>query len=117
LIVFISQHPVPLLRMTWEGLYVALSRVKYSDHIRLAIKNDDRSSLSYIENLSRNKYTDWFFRGFEHVSSTKEMNWKRSKAREAAGFDKKKRTSTARARSSKCSSGTTKKNTRKKSRW
>lgn len=113
---FISQHPVPLLRMTWEGLYVALSRVKYSDHIRLAIKNDDRSTLSYIENLSKNKYTDWFFRGFEHVSSMKEMNWNRSKAREAAGFDKQKRTK-VRAKSSKSSSRTAKTNARKKSRF
>jgi len=49
LIIFVSQHPVPLLRMSWEGLYVALSRVKYRDHIRLAV---DRST-------SRRKRRRW----------------------------------------------------------
>jgi len=56
LIIFISQHPVGLLRMTWEGLYVALSRVKYRDHIRLAIKRNDRSTMQYISNLEKDKY-------------------------------------------------------------
>ena len=102
--------------MTSEGLYVALSRVKFSDHIRLAVKNNDRSTLTYIEQLSKNKYTDWFFRGFEHISTGKEMKWNRSKAREAAGFNKVKRTSDKKAgtRSRATSSATAKKNTRKK---
>ena len=34
LIIFVAQHPVPLLRMSWEGLYVALSRVKTPMAIR-----------------------------------------------------------------------------------
>jgi len=101
--VFISQHPVPLLRMTWEGLYVALSRVKFSDHIRLAVKNNDRSTLRYVEQLAKNKYTDWFFRGFEYISTGKEMNWNRSKARNAAGF-KQERTSKMRTSSKRTSS-------------
>jgi hypothetical protein len=46
----------------------------------------------------------------------KEMNWNRSKAREAAGFDKQKRTK-VRAKSSKSSSRTAKTNARKKSRF
>ena len=105
LIIFISQHPVGLLRMTWEGLYVALSRVKYSDHIRLAIKRNDRSTMRYISDLEKNKYTDWFFRGYGRADDVRdgvERSWNRSRARKAAMFkttrQKRKKTSTANKR-------------------
>ena len=91
--------------MTWEGLYVALSRVKYSDHIRLAIKRNDRSTLRYISNLEKNKYTDWFFRGYGRADDVRdgvERSWNRSRARKAAMFkttrQKRKKTSTANKR-------------------
>ena len=106
LIIFISQHPVGLLRMTWEGLYVALSRVKYSDHIRLAIKRNDRSTMEYISNLEKNKYTRLFFLGYGPESEGDhgmERGWDRTRARKAAMFktrtrQKRKKTSTANKR-------------------
>ena len=106
LIIFISQHPVGLLRMTWEGLYVALSRVKYSDHIRLAIKRNDRSTMEYISNLEKNKYTRLFFLGYGpelEGDHGMERGWDRTRARKAAMFktrtrQKRKKTSTANKR-------------------
>ena len=106
LIIFISQHPVGLLRMTWEGLYVALSRVKYSDHIRLAIKRNDRSTMEYISNLEKNKYTRLFFLGYGpelEGDHGMERGWDRTRARKAAMIktrtrQKRKKTSTANKR-------------------
>ena len=105
LIIFISQHPVGLLKMTWEGLYVALSRVKYRDHIRLAIKRNDRSTMQYISNLEKDKYTRLFFLGYGPESEGDhgmERGWDRTRARKAAMFkttrQKRKKTSTANKR-------------------
>ena len=92
LIIFISQHPVGLLRMTWEGLYVALSRVKYRDHIRLAIKRNDRCTMQYISNLEKDKYTRLFFLGYGPESEGDhgmERGWDRTRARNAANFKTK----------------------------
>ena len=41
-ILAISEHPNNFIRMKWEGLYVALSRVKFSDDIRLLLRLGDR---------------------------------------------------------------------------
>ena len=90
MIIFVSEHPVGLLRMSWEGLYVALSRVKYRDHIRLAIKRDDYDTLQYMEKLNKNKFTDWFFCGFKECPSGHgTMVWDRNLACEVAQFGKK----------------------------
>ena len=98
MIIFVAQHPVPLLRMSWEGLYVALSRVKYRDHIRLAVDRStlegEKKALQYMEKLRKNKYTDWFFRGFKSIGAdgvetqSQVMGWTREAAWKAAGFDK-----------------------------
>ena len=110
LIIFISQHPVGLLRMTWEGLYVALSRVKYRDHIRLAIKRNNRGTVEYISNLSKNKYTAWFFRGYGRAGDVRdgvERSWNRALARKAAMFkttmQKGKKTKTSTGKKTKAS--------------
>ena len=99
LIIFVSQHPVPLLRMSWEGLYVALSRVKHRDHIRLAVDRStlekEKKAMEYMVKLKKNKYTDWFFRGFKPIGAdgvvetqSQVMTWDRKAAWKAAGFDK-----------------------------
>lgn len=89
IIIFASQHPIPILRMSWEGLYVALSRVEQKDHIRLAIKADCRHTLKYTRNLKKNKYTDYFFSGFiRHTQDSQApMVWDRKTALKAAKFD------------------------------
>jgi len=98
LIIFVSRHPVSLLRMSWEGLYVALSRVKYRDHIRLAVNRDtlekEKEAMEYMVELKKNKYTDSFFRGFKPIGAdgvetqSQVMTWNREAAWTAAGFDK-----------------------------
>ena len=94
LIIFVAQHPVPLLRMSWEGLYVALSRVKYRDHIRLAVDRStlegEKKAMEYMVKLQKNKYTDWYFRGFKPIGADESqvMVWNRKAAWKAAGFDK-----------------------------
>ena len=96
LIIFVAQHPVPLLRMSWEGLYVALSRVKYRDHIRLAVDRStlegEKKAMEYMVKLQKNKYTDWYFRGFKPIGADESqvMVWNRKAAWKAAGFDKLK---------------------------
>ena len=75
--------------MSWEGLYVALSRVKYRDHIRLAINRDrDDLDMEYMADLKKNKYTDCFFRGFEQSVDSEARIWNRNLAWKAARFDK-----------------------------
>jgi len=92
LIIFVSPHPVQLLRMSWEGLYVALSRVKYRDHIRLAVDRStlegEKKAMEYMAKLQKNKYTDSFFCGFEQSVDGRARIWKRNLALKAAGFDK-----------------------------
>ena len=61
--------------------------------------------MEYISNLSKNKYTDWFFRGYGRVVDVdgRERRWNRALARKAAMFkttrQKGKKTSTANKRS------------------
>ena len=71
-ILSLSLHPERFLRIRWEGLYVALSRVKFKDDIRLLLRNGDRSTMAYIEELEKNKLVKSFFKGY--VSYTREGN-------------------------------------------
>lgn len=51
--------------MKWEGLYVALSRVKFRDDIRLLLRNGDRTTMKYIYDLKRNENIQSFFNGYK----------------------------------------------------
>ena len=44
---------------------MALSRVKFKDDIRLLLKCGDRSTMDYIENLSKNAHVQSFFDGYK----------------------------------------------------
>jgi hypothetical protein len=74
MVLSLSKHPLPLLSFKWEGLYVALSRVKRRDHIRLLVKRNDWNTVSYVKRLKKNEYTDCFFRGYEQ-SDRGAMMW------------------------------------------
>lgn len=77
--------------MTWEGLFVSLSRVRKGDHMRLLIKGGDWGTLRYVSKLKRNEYTDWFFAGYvDHPSKDGSKVWNHHKARREAGLDGKK---------------------------
>jgi hypothetical protein len=69
--------------MKWEGLYVALSRVKRRDHIRLLVKRGDWRTVSYVSQLEKCEYTDCFFRGYENSGVDGTMSWSGEKAAEA----------------------------------
>ena len=78
--------------MTWEGLYVALSRVRMGDHIRLLIniKRGDWSTVHYVSKLRKNVYTNWYFNGYEdHPDADGTMRWNCELAIKAAGLDER----------------------------
>ena len=68
-ILSISEHPHQFVRMSWEGLYVALSRVKFKDDIRLLLRNGDRSTMEYIKELRKNDYIKSFFKGYGRATN------------------------------------------------
>ena len=93
-----SEHPDHFRRIKWEGLYVALSRVKFKDDIRLLLRNGDRSTMAYIEKLKKNKMVKSFFKGYvpitAHDNRSQEnvdrslglMRWDCMQASKDAGF-------------------------------
>ena len=95
-ILSISEHPFRLIRMTWEGLYVALSRVKFRNDIRLLLRNGDRSTIEYIFGLKRNKEIQSFFDGYmphplgDHLDTnhacSMQMKWDGRQAAINAGY-------------------------------
>ena len=61
----LSEHPFSFTRLTWEGLYVALSRVRQKDDIRLLLRFEDETTLEYIGGLRKNKFVKSFFKGYQ----------------------------------------------------
>ena len=44
--------------------------------MRLLINGGDWNTISYVSDLKRNKYTDWYFRGYkDHPSEDGSMIW------------------------------------------
>ena len=43
---------------------MALSRVRMRDHIRLLLRNRDRSTMDYISDLKKKHYTKCYFEGY-----------------------------------------------------
>ena len=62
---------------------MALSRVKLRDDIRLLLKDRDRSTMDYIENLTKNAHVQSFFDGYEGEMP---MTWNKEKAAESASI-------------------------------
>ena len=100
-ILSISEHPFQFTQLKWEGLYVALSRVRKKDDIRLLLRFNDRSTMNYIINLEKNKFIKCFFDGYktdhailQRVNSSincdeyqcQPMKWSGKKASISAGF-------------------------------
>ena len=92
IILSISKHSFHLNKMTWEGLFVSLSRVRSGDHMRLFIKRGDWSTVRYVSELRQNKYTGMFFNGYtDHPDGDGSMIWDFSLAKKNAGFDGKRK--------------------------
>ena len=101
-ILSISEHPFHFTQLKWEGLYVALSRVRKKDDIRLLLRFNDRSTMNYIINLEKNKFIKCFFDGYktdrkilrrvnnsfnyDEYQCQEPMKWSGKKASISAGF-------------------------------
>ena len=83
IILSLSEHPNSFTRISWEGLYVALSRVKFKGDVRLLLKGGDRSTMDYIENLAKNARVQTFFNGYE---GDMPMTWSKQRAAESGGI-------------------------------
>ena len=95
-IISLSEHPSQFVKIKWEGLYVALSRVKFKDDIRLLLRNEDRSTMAYIKDLAKNKLVKSFFKGYVPIEAQVQehdehqciglMRWDSIQASKDAGF-------------------------------
>ena len=60
--------------------------------MRLLINGGDWNTVSYVSDLKRNKYIDWYFSGYkDHPSKDGSMIWDFNLARRNAGLDKKRK--------------------------
>ena len=83
IILSLSEHPNSFTRISWEGLYVVLSRVSFKGDIHLLLKGGDRSTMDYIENLAENACVQTFLDGYE---GDMPMTWNEQRAAESAGI-------------------------------
>lgn len=81
LILSLSCHPCGTLRLTWEALYVALSRVRRRDDIRiLLMRGKDRKDLDYVSDLKKDKNVGYYFGGFRNEDDGTPPRWDRDLA-------------------------------------
>ena len=84
LILSLSEHPCSVLRLSWEALYVALSRVRRKDDIRILLKKDEgRGALAYVSNLKKDRYVGYYFGGFRTGEEGSPQRWNRHAALDA----------------------------------
>ena len=62
---------------------MALSRVKFRGDICLLLKDGDRSTMDYIENIAKNTRVQTFFDGYE---GDMPMTWNKQRAAESTGI-------------------------------
>ena len=98
LILSLSQHPDHRLRYTWEGLYVALSRIQYKDHLRLLINKNDWNTVQDVRRLKKCRYTDWYFKGYRDDTGEGLNVWDEEMSKTVAGFTDRERRPQARRR-------------------
>lgn len=65
---------------------MALSRVRFRDHVRLLIKRGDWSTVTKLSRLKKCKYNHWYFKGFRDRGDGL-MVWDEGLSRTAAGFN------------------------------
>ena len=81
LILSLSGHPCGTLRLTWEAIYVALSRVRRREDIRILLRDGhDRSDLQYISDLRKDKNVGYYFCGFSDQDDGSPPRWDRDVA-------------------------------------
>ena len=92
LILSLSCHPCGTLRLTWEALYVALSRVRRRDDIRiLLMRGKDRKDLDYVSDLKKDKNVRYYFGGFRNEDDGTPPRWDRDLALTAMDVAEAKR--------------------------
>jgi len=85
-IVSLSEHPDPKLTYTWEKLYTVISRIQQNPDMRLLLKGGGRSTINYIANLEKDKYTALYFKGFPPTETSQIRYWDEKLAAKAAHF-------------------------------
>lgn len=76
LILSLSAHPMFTLRLTWESLYVAMSRVRRRDDIRILLKDGEtRENLAYVSDLEKDHYVGYYFSGFREEGDGLPPKW------------------------------------------
>ena len=81
-VIDLTHHPLHINRMTYASIFVALSRVKSKNHIRLLRHNDLslQRSYEYIESLKPDENVLRFYEGFEQPERDGAMTWSWQKA-------------------------------------
>ena len=84
----LSDHPSRFLKLRWESLYVALSRIRKRDDMRLLLLNGDRNTMSYISELQKDKCIQNFFEGYvpQGKDNFSPVVWDSNRACKAAGI-------------------------------
>ena len=78
LILSLSCHPCSTLQLTWEAFYVAMSRVRRRDDIRILLKQGkDRKDLAYVSDLKKDKNVGYYFCGFRYEDNGSPPRWDR----------------------------------------
>jgi len=81
-VIALTSRPVSVLQMKYEAIFVGMSRVKKSEHIRLlehgpgSASGNRRSALEYLTSLLPRKTINIYNAGFENSSGF--WNWKQS---------------------------------------
>ena len=68
IIMNLTKHPTPIACMGREGLYEGMPRVRHREHVRFLVKNNDNSTLGYIEHLRKSHFTKCYFSGYTEMS-------------------------------------------------
>jgi hypothetical protein len=81
-IIDLTEHPLHINRMKYASVFVALSRVKSKNHIRLLkhSKMSDQKSYEYVQHMKPDENVLKFYSGFEHTESDGGMTWSWKKA-------------------------------------
>ena len=54
---------MPFLKLKWESLYVALSRIRTRDDMCLLLRRNDRSTMGYVSELRKDEKVKCFLKG------------------------------------------------------
>ena len=83
-ILCLSEHPTPFLKLKWESLYVALSRIRTREDLRLLLRKKDRETMNYVSQLKKDDRVHHFFQGYADNENDIPVKWNARRALRAA---------------------------------